>query len=217
MSSHTFKLNMEENKKRNSNLTRRSLLDAVEAVLSEEGYHALTVMNICNRAGVSKGMIKHHFGSLTNLLNAYFHENYFWMPENYTLDLTSRNSRDHLAAVLKQQFHKMLSNKGMQKFIYWQLGETDKITSGIAAVREMEANKFLDKFKVHFIGSDIDLEPLVALLMKGLYALVLQCITHKSTVFNVDITQERDQLRVSRTIDQILTLVWQAAERKDNL
>ena len=208
---------MEENKKRNSDLTRRLLLDAVEVVLLERGYQGLTVMNISNRAGVSKGMIKHHFGSLANLLNAYFHENDFWMPVVHTLGLTSTNPRDHLAAVLKHQFYKMLSNKGMQKFIYWQLGETDKITSGIAKAREMEAKKLLDKFKVQFAGSDIDLETLVAILIQGIYALVLQSVTHKSTVFGLDIMQETDQLRVSSTIDQVLTLVWDASERKDDL
>lgn len=43
--------------------TRRNLLDAAYHEFSKRGFHATTVEQICTRAGVSKQILSHHFGS----------------------------------------------------------------------------------------------------------------------------------------------------------
>ncbi|MBN9063737.1 MAG: TetR family transcriptional regulator [Rhizobiales bacterium] len=43
--------------------TRRNLLDAAYREFSANGYHGASIEKICNRAGVSKQILSHHFGA----------------------------------------------------------------------------------------------------------------------------------------------------------
>ena len=43
--------------------TRRNLLDAAYREFATRGFHATTIEQICTRAGVSKQILSHHFGS----------------------------------------------------------------------------------------------------------------------------------------------------------
>ena len=56
--------------------TRRNLLDAAYQEFAESGYHGASIQKVCDRAGVSKQILSHHFGAkqdvhLTVLERAY--------------------------------------------------------------------------------------------------------------------------------------------------
>jgi TetR/AcrR family transcriptional regulator len=46
--------------------TRRNLLDAAYREFAASGYHGASIERICRRAGVSKQILTHHFGSKAN-------------------------------------------------------------------------------------------------------------------------------------------------------
>jgi AcrR family transcriptional regulator len=48
--------------------TRGALADAAVEVLIERGWAAVTVIEVCNRAGVTRGAFHHHYASLPELL-----------------------------------------------------------------------------------------------------------------------------------------------------
>lgn len=53
---------------------RRALVEATLESLAEKGLGAVSVRDVAARAGVSPGLLRHHFGSFANLLNeAYRH------------------------------------------------------------------------------------------------------------------------------------------------
>jgi AcrR family transcriptional regulator len=49
---------------------RQALIDAAASLFAERGYHDSSVAAIGERAGVSRGLVNHHFGSKENLLAA---------------------------------------------------------------------------------------------------------------------------------------------------
>jgi len=51
---------------RDPDRTRRNLLDAAYAEFATSGYHGASIERICRRAGVSKQILIHHFGSKAN-------------------------------------------------------------------------------------------------------------------------------------------------------
>lgn len=55
-------------------MRRRALVEATLESLAEKGLGAVSVRDVAARAGVSPGLLRHHFGSFANLLNeAYRH------------------------------------------------------------------------------------------------------------------------------------------------
>lgn len=49
---------------------RAALIEAASELFAERGYHDSSVAEIGTRAGVSRGLVNHHFGSKENLLTA---------------------------------------------------------------------------------------------------------------------------------------------------
>src|ERR1700712_5028792 len=49
---------------------RAALIDAALLCIAEGGIAAFTVDQICTKAGVSRGLVTHHFGSMDALLTA---------------------------------------------------------------------------------------------------------------------------------------------------
>ncbi|MFB6676424.1 TetR/AcrR family transcriptional regulator [Streptomyces sp. NPDC056390] len=50
--------------------SRRRLVDAALAILAEEGYGRLTIKQVGDRAGVSRGLVNYHFASKAGLIEA---------------------------------------------------------------------------------------------------------------------------------------------------
>ena len=55
---------------------RAALIDAALACIAEGGIHGFTVDRICAKAGVSRGLVTHHFGSMNALLAAAYGQIY---------------------------------------------------------------------------------------------------------------------------------------------
>jgi TetR/AcrR family transcriptional repressor of bet genes len=51
---------------------RKSLIEASLACMAQGGIAAFTVDRVCQRAGVSRGLITHHFGSMSGLMAAVY-------------------------------------------------------------------------------------------------------------------------------------------------
>ncbi|MBV9090614.1 MAG: TetR/AcrR family transcriptional regulator [Mycobacteriaceae bacterium] len=59
-------------RERNAEATRRDILQAGYAVFSEQPYSDVSGLQICTRAGVTRGALQHHFGSKLGLFMAVF-------------------------------------------------------------------------------------------------------------------------------------------------
>jgi AcrR family transcriptional regulator len=55
---------------RNAEATRRDILAAGREIFSQHPYSEVSGLQICNRAGVTRGALQHHFGSKLGLFMA---------------------------------------------------------------------------------------------------------------------------------------------------
>jgi AcrR family transcriptional regulator len=49
---------------------RDQILDATQAIVDEQGFHALSIEAVARRAGISRPVVYEHFGDLAGLLEA---------------------------------------------------------------------------------------------------------------------------------------------------
>jgi len=75
--------------------------------------------------------------------------------------------------------------------------------------REEEGEKVLKMTDPFFAGSDINFRALIALLLGGIYYIVLHGETNKSTVSGIDINLEKDRKAISETIRQVISWAWE--------
>ncbi|MES2378414.1 MAG: TetR/AcrR family transcriptional regulator [Bacteroidota bacterium] len=201
---------------KNRDETMQRLINAVGEVLKEKGYTELGINKIALTAGVSKELIYRYFGSLNNLLKAYISRGDYWQPllkdlnetpldENHTLQL--------FTDLLQNQFRFFFKEKEMQGFILWQISEYNSVLRSISEDRESEGAKLLALTNNHFKDSGINIRAVMALLLGGIYYVVLHAEHNKSTVAGIDANEEKDRDDILSTIGQILGWAWDAAAK----
>ncbi|MBS1501572.1 MAG: TetR/AcrR family transcriptional regulator [Bacteroidetes bacterium] len=196
----------------------KRLVAAVGEILREKGYTGLGVNKIALTAGVSKELIYRYFDSLNNLLKAYIRGKDYWQPLLSELNVAVLEKPPDMlrlfVGLLQDQFRFFYEEKEMQKFILWQISEYNILMRSISDGRESEGAKLLALTDAHFKDSGINFRPIMALVLGGIYYVILHAENNRSTVAGVDANLENDREELLIAIEQILTWAWEAAERK---
>ena len=107
-------------KVRDSEATKRQLVEAVEAILLEQGFAGLRTNNIARWIGKDKNLIRYYFGGLNNLLRTFIEEKDYWPPflERYNhLGQSCHNElRDVFISMMQENFQAFDGNKEMQQY-----------------------------------------------------------------------------------------------------
>ncbi|WP_164111778.1 MULTISPECIES: TetR/AcrR family transcriptional regulator [Sphingobacterium] len=194
---------MKVNKKTlQSESTKRKLLQAVEDILSNEGFIALKVENISRVSGVDKKLIYFHFGDLKGLFNAFLRSKDFWFSKAYA-EIPEKLDKQAVVEVLLNQFAEMKNNKLLTQLLIWELSEKNEVLSALADERDEVGNSLLQKIIEKESFKD-DVQPLLALLIGGVYYLSMHATVNGSLFCGLDINKEEDANRVSDTLERIL-------------
>ncbi|QEC62442.1 TetR/AcrR family transcriptional regulator [Mucilaginibacter ginsenosidivorans] len=206
--------------RKNKDETMKRLIEAVGQILKDKGYTGLGVNKIAFQAGVSKELIYRYFDSLNNLLKAYISGKDYWQPLLTELSVAAIEKPPDMlqlfVTLLQDQFRFFYEEKEMQKFILWQISELNVLMRSISENRESEGAKLLNLTDEHFRDSGINFRPIVALLLGGIYYVILHAENNRSTVAGVDANLEKDREELLIAIEQILTWAWEKAAENKN-
>lgn len=86
---------------------RQELIQAGIDCLGSGGMSAFTIDQICKQAGVSRGLINHHFKTKEDLLIHIYHE----MTEHLIVDRSLASPRQQLKAIIDSSFDQLSFNK----------------------------------------------------------------------------------------------------------
>ena len=203
-------------KLRDGERTRRELLQAVGELLLAQGYTGLKVNKVARHTGKDKSAIRHHFGSLNELVKAYIREKDHWPPffERFrTEDFAGKDGVQKLFTELMQEnFRSFLGNPEMQKLILWQISEENPLMRSISEARESQGAELLALASPYFVPAGISFKAVTGLLLGGIYYFVLHAGANKSTVCGIDVNLESDRVIVLKTIGQIIEWAFAATE-----
>ena len=208
-------------KVRDSEQTQREFIHAAGELLSESGFSALTPVNIARKAGKHWSLIKYYFKDIDGLKKAYISDKDYWPPFFERFRVGENPSKKELEVLftnlMQENFRFFLANPQMQQIILWQISEDNILLKGISDAREVEGEKLLALTDVYFEGSGISIRALMAILLGGIYYVVLHAKTNKSTVAGIDVNLASDQREILNTISQVIGWAWEAAEKKKKL
>jgi AcrR family transcriptional regulator len=209
-----------QHKVRDADQTKRRLIDAIGEILKTTGHTGLKVNAIARHLGRDKNLVRYYFDSLANLQKAYIREKDYWPPffERFQLEAgADREQVERLFTELMQEnFRFFETNPEMQKIILWQISEENPLMRSISEAREREGDKLLALTDPAFRGTDINFKAVVALLLGGIYYIVLHAHTNKSKVCGIDINVEKDNEALWQTIGQIISWAFSAAEKTND-
>src|SRR5690606_27539954 len=178
-------------KVRDSERTKRVLLDAVAAILLEQGLSGRRTNNIARWIGKDKKRIRNYSGGLNHLLKTYAAEKDSGPPflERYNqLGQACPNElRDVFVEMMTADLTAFQNNREMQQIVRWQISEEHPLIKSISESREREGEKLLRLTDTFFRDSDVEFRNVIALILGGIYYIVLHTSVNTSVVCGVDI------------------------------
>ena len=190
------------------NRSIQKLIDAVGSIIEFKGYTGLSATNIANAAGLSRRLITLYFGTVDNLIETYVRGKDYWLAASGNAvglikDNTGENTRQILECLLQNQFDYFFSNAEMQKIILWQISESTEIMKEICEEREQLSKSFF-ALSDKELGKDVDLRAVSALMVAGIYYLVLHAKSTDTLFCEIDLNAPEGMARIKKAISLIL-------------
>lgn len=211
---------MTEARERDREATKARLLQAVEAVIAEQGFGALGVNAIARRADVDKVLIYRYFGGLAGLLSAYAEEGDFWWQVDDLLaePLPGADEADGLPRCLNIIFARhaafLRAHPVTLEVIAWEIAQRNELTEALESVRESRSQEMMRRLAARF-GLDVgeflaSVGPMFALL--GAAANYLAARGRRLRIFNgIDLQSDEGWRTLERSAARMIAGVASGA------
>lgn len=195
---------------KNKEQTKQRLIDAVGTIIKNKGYKGIGLNAIAKEADVSKILIHRYFGGVDQLVEAYVLKNDYWIAKSRELaeqtefKTTKATLKEMVADLLKGHFEYFNNHEEMRKVILWEISERSALLNSISHLREDLGKSLLDKSSPILEGSGKSLKGVTALLVSGIYYLILHAKNNESTICGIDVNSVEGQKEILKTIDQLI-------------
>ena len=193
----------------NKERSKQKLIIAVGKVLKSKGYTGLTATNIAKAAGLSRRLITMYFDSVDHLIETYVREKDFWSTAaskaDEMIEITKgKDTKELIDYLLQNQLDNFYNNPEMQKLILWEISTRSKIMYEVCEEREHLGAKIFELTDKELKGKDIDIRAVTALLVAGIYYMVLHSQSTDTTFCEIDIDEPKGMQRIKNAISLIL-------------
>lgn len=189
--------------------SKRKLIDAVGNVLKTKGYTGLTATNIAKAAGLSRRLITIYFDSVDDLIETYVRNKDYWVAASGNVGemIVENKGRDTIKLIdyiLQNQLDYFYNNPEMQKIILWEISKKTDIMYEVCDDRERLGSRVFELVDREFEGKNIDVRAVSALLVAGIYYMVLHAKSTDTLFCEIDINQPEGMKRIKNAISLIL-------------
>lgn len=203
---------------KNSDLTKRKLIDAVGEIFRTEGHAGLGVRKVARVAGVDKKLIYRYFkNDFNNLLEEYILETDYWMSfADKVQELIDRQSSTQklITNLLQNQFRYFYLDKQMQKLILWEVSTDSPLMRSIHNARERTGEKLLELADQHFVGTNVNFRAIAGLLVGGIYYTILHTRFNGGVFSDIDLSTEKGREEMVKAIEMIVNWAFTEQDKK---
>lgn len=200
---------------KNKEQTMQRLVDAVGAIIKKKGYKGLGLNAIAKEADVSKILIHRYFGGVDQLVEAYVLKNDYWIAKAGEVEVEAKGKTDREAlkelviSLLKGHFEYFDTHEEMRSIILWEITEKTMLLNSVCLVREEVGNLLLEKSEPIFAGSKKSLKGITAIIVSGIYYMILHAKKNGSTICGIDVNSDEGQKEILDTIEQIVNWTFE--------
>lgn len=189
--------------------SKQKLISAVGKVLKSKGYTGLTATNIAKAAGLSRRLITIYFDSVDDLVETYIRNKDYWTAASgktgeMIVENHGRNTKNIIEHLLQNQLDYFYNNTEMQKFILWEISKKTDIMDEACNERERLGSTVFELVDRELQGKNIDVRAVSALLVAGIYYMVLHAKSTDTLFCEIDINQPEGMKRIKNAISMIL-------------
>jgi len=193
---------------RNKEQSKQNFIDAVGRIILRDGFKGIGINAIAKEAKLDKVLIYRYFEGLDGLLREFAKQKDFYINLTGFIQDEIENAQKHelknlVSKVLISQLRGLIDNKELQELMLWEMVEKNELTDAIAKEREEKGYELSNKLKEKMDLKDHDSDAVIALLVSGIYYLVLRSRT--VDVFNgIKLNSEKGWQQIETAIQMIV-------------
>lgn len=199
---------------RNKERTKLRLLNAVGEIITREGFTGLRINKIVKQAQVDRKTLYEYFGTVENLIETYIRrKDYYMAYQNQAEELVKQYNNDNLNELIKKlllgQLDRFSNDDELQQILLWHLSEENPLLSDVNEKREKIGSVFMSFCKSKFENTPIDIRSRIALLIGGIYFLVLYSKKISGTFCEIDLNTYEGMESIRTSITQMIDEAFQ--------
>ncbi len=193
-----------------------AVLKAVHELIEEVGFSKVPLTGIAARAKIEPTVFYRRYSNLDELFAIYTHKYDYWLAGITELMPTNLSDQDTMKWILLNLTKALYKNRGMQQLLIWELSDDNHVTRRTATLRERINDTLIKELDKRFNMSGVDLNVLTAIVISGIYYLILH--RDMSTFCNVDFSTKSGRDRLNKTIEQLVDMIFGCirSQQQDN-
>lgn len=200
---------MEQRRKRRSSKDiEESILNAATILIKEGGFNNLTATGIMQKAGIEPVQFYKRYKDLDAFISEYVKIFDYWFSDIIKESSLNNNINIQYENVLCNLFYSLWDNKIMQELLRWEIAIKNESSVRTAKLRELHTLPLCKKFADAFAETEIDIVAISALIVGGIYYMILHC---ELSEFNgINFSNEQDRERIIKAIKYLSDILFQA-------
>lgn len=198
----------ERRKRRSKKDIETSILDAASRLIEKGGFSKLTVTGLAHEAEIEPVQFYNRYEDLSRFIDEYVKRYDYWFSDVIKSQKQSGNDKKLYAHILTGLFQSLLENKAMQELLKWELANNNETSQRTARLRELHTLPLCQKYAKIFSDTDIDVVAISAIIVGGIYYLILH--DELSTFSGIDLKIESDRERIFNAIDKLSNLLFES-------
>ena len=191
-------------RERDREATETRLIEALERVLSRDGFRGLGINSVAREAGVDKVLIYRYFGDLDGLIEAFGRRLNLWVGEGSSAAAPGDDYAAKMQHLLREYVQSLRSNSTLRQILAWELIDSSPIMQKLDSSRSKAVGAWFARARgVVAPPVDVDAPAVNTLLLAGMHYLVLR--EQSSGAFaGMDLRDPVSWTRLERAAEQLL-------------
>lgn len=195
----------ERRKRRSTKDIEESIINAATRFIETEGFSNLTVTGIMRQAEIEPVQFYNRYDDLNKFIDEYVKKYDYWFSDIVKSQKQYSNDKALYMNILVGLFQSLSENKIMQELLKWELANNNETSQRTAQLRELHTLPLCQKFSNIFSNTDIDIVTISALIIGGIYYLILH--DKLSTFSGIDFDKQKVIKAISKLSDILFTFI----------
>lgn len=194
-------------KRRSTKDIEESIINAATCLIEIGGFSNLTVTGILRQAEIEPVQFYNRYDDLNSFIDEYVKKYDYWFSDIVKSQKQSHNDKELYINTLIGLFQSLSENKVMQELLKWELASNNETSQRTAQLRELHTLPLNKKFSDIFSNSDIDIVSISALIVGGIYYLILH--NELSPFSGINLKIESDRQKVIKAIRKLSDILFE--------
>ena len=195
-------------KRRSTKDIEKAILEAAAGFIEEKGFGELTVTGIIQKASIEPVQFYRRYGDLNGFIDEYVKRFDYWFSDVAKDSDSEGDEKERYEKIVNGLLDALCDNRIMQQLLRWELSGNNETVRRTARLREFHTLPLCSRYAKVFEGSDLDIVAVAAMMIGGIYYLVL----HKdlSDFGGIDLNKEAGRERIRNAVRQLSGLLFSA-------